>query len=535
MSGRIDRFKKRKEIIKRNQSLSLVSGVVDQESVKVLLTECVNHERLEELDYTTDLSFSLEADPREVKSLLLDLRSEFNEKRVEQLLEETKNGIVSSIVCPFGLGKLMSAYDKEGGNVTTVNNANNGVYANDDDTYKREEYTNTKNSAGKQFAGLGKNSVGSNFTKSKMDENGIVQDAYTGQSRSSSTTSPDHIKSLSQHHKDGAFMQSSEKKADFAPDENNLALTERSINKSMRDFEKEDWAKKKTDSAIENKDKYKIDEERLKEQVSKGKATSENHLPSDIEKAQYYVKNSMITGLNEGAQMGIQQAFGVLLVEFFSASFTEIRLAFNEGLEGENLYKDIKIRLERIGRKVAEKWKDAIKGFSGGFISGFISNLITTLINVFVSTGKRVVRMIREGVFSLLKALKLIMFPPADMSYREAVHEAMKLIAAGGIVVVGVLLEDSIEKLVLGVPFLAPFATIVTAVIVGSLTAIAMSLVTYLIDKMDLLGVIKIEETRYILKSIDGNIGETLKRCESVTEGINGILYQNTALSPVRS
>ena len=79
MSGRIDRFKKRKEIIKRNQSLSLVSGVVDQESVKVLLTECVNHERLEELDYTTDLSFSLEADPREVKSLLLDLRSEFNE------------------------------------------------------------------------------------------------------------------------------------------------------------------------------------------------------------------------------------------------------------------------------------------------------------------------------------------------------------------------------------------------------------------------------------------------------------------------
>jgi hypothetical protein len=535
MSGRIDRFKKRKEIIKSNQSLPLISGVVDQESVDALFAEGVNHQRLGELDHTTDCRFTLEVDPEEVKSLLLDLRSEFNEKRVEQLLEETKNGIVSSIVGPFGLGKLMSAYDKEGGNVTTVNNANNGVYANDDDTYKREEYTNSKNSDGNQFAGLGKSSAGSNFTKSKMDENGIVQDAYTGQSRSANTTSPDHIESLSQHHKNGGFMQVAEKKSDFATDENNLALTERSINQSMRDFEKDEWARKKTGSDIENKDKFEIDDEKLKEQVARGKATSANHLPSDMVKARYYVKNSMSTGLNEGAKLGAQQAFGVLLVEFFSASFSEIRLAFNKGLEGESLYSDIKIRLGRIGRKVTKKWKDAIKGFSGGFISGFLSNLITTLINVFVTTGKRVVRMIREGVFSLLKALKLIMFPPADMSYQEAVHEAMKLIAAGGIVVVGVLLEESIEKLVFGVPFLAPFATIVTAVIVGSLTAMAMSLVTYLIDKMDLLGVIKIEETKYILNGINGSIGEALKRCESVTEDIDGFLYQDTPLLPAGS
>jgi hypothetical protein len=532
MSGRIDRFNKRKKIIKSNQLLPLISGVVDQKSVEVLLAEDVNDERLAELDYTTDLSFTLEGDPEEVKSLLSDLKSEFSEKRVAQLLEETKSGIISSIVVPFGLGKLMSAYDKEGGNVTTVNNANNGVYANDKETYKRKEYTNTKNSDGKQFAGSGKNSAGSNFTKSKMDENGIVEDAYTGQSRSASTTSPDHIESLSQHHKNGGFMQSAEKKADFATDENNLALTERSINQSMSDSEKDEWGSKKTGSDKENKDKFGIDEEKLKEQVARGKTTSKSHLPSDIEKAQCYVKNSMSTGLNEGAKMGVQQAFGLLLVEFFSASFTEMKLAFKEGLEGENLYKDIKIRLERIGGKVAGKWRDAIKGFSGGFISAFISNLITTLINVFITTGKRVVRMIREGVFSLLKALKLIMFPPEEMSYKEAAHEAMKLIAAGGIVVVGVLLEECIEKLVLGIPFLVPFATIVTAVIVGSLTAIAMSLVTYLIDKMDLLGILKIEETTYILNSIDGDIGKTLKRCESVSEDIDGILYQNTTLSP---
>lgn len=527
MSGRIERFKKRQEVINKNKSLPLISGVIDQDRVEKILAKGINHKRLEDLNYSTNLNFSLNADPNEVNTILAALKMEFNDKRVSSLLEETKSGVISSIVGPFGLGSILSAYDREGGNVTTVNNANNGVYASGDDAYKREEYTNTKNSDGKQFAGASKNSAGSNYTKSKMDENGFVQDAYTGSFRKADTTSPDHIESLSQHHKNGGFMQSSEKKADFATDEGNLALTERSINQSMRDFEKDEWARKKTGSEIENKDKFNIDEQRLKKEVVKGKITSQNHLPSDYEKAKYYTKNSMSTGVSEGSKMGTQQAFGVLLVEFFSASFSEIKLAFSQGYEGDSLYDDIKKRLGRVATKVMVKWKDAIKGFSSGFISGFFSNIITTLINVFVTTGKRVIRMIREGVFSLLKALKLIMFPPSGMSYSETAHEAMKLIAAGGIVVAGVLLEESIEKLVFSVPFLVPFASIVTTVLVGSLTAIAMSLVTYLLDKLDFFNVLIIEETTYMLNSLDGRIEATLARCECVSEDIDNMIFDN--------
>ncbi|EHM37433.1 hypothetical protein [Hafnia alvei] len=36
------------------------------------------------------------------------------------------------------------------------------------------------------------------------------------------------------------------------------------------------------------------------------------------------------------------------------------------------------------------------------------------------------------------------------------------------IVVAGVLLEEAVEKLIAGVPFLTPIASIVTAVLVGS-------------------------------------------------------------------
>lgn len=524
MSSRIERFKKRKMITEKTKSLPFVSGVVDQKDVDKVLSSGIDIQKLKDLDYSTDLNYSLNADPEEVKALLSELKDSFNKERVERLLDETKKDIISSISGPFGLGKVLSVYDKAGGNVTTIHNANDGIYARDEDRYKREDYTNTKNSNGNQFSGVGKNSVGANFTKSKMDENQMVQDAYTGKVQKADTTSPDHIESLSKHHKEGGFMQSSEKKSNFATDENNLAVTDRSINQSMRDFDKEKWMRKKTGGDIENKDKFAIDEDKLKEQVRKGKTTSEEHLPSGKEKAQYYIKNSAATGFNEGMQMGSQQAFGILLVEFFSSSFIEIRNAFNVGLEGKSLYLDIKIRLKRIGHNIASKWKGVIKGFSDGFISGFISNLITVIVNMFVTTAKRLVRMIREGVFSLLKALKLILFPPANMSYQEVMHEAMKLIAAGGIVIAGVAMEEIVEKMVLSIPFLAPFAPVVTAVIVGTLTAIAMALVTYLIDKMDIFGVIKIEETKYVLISLEGDIQETLKRCENVTEEIDGFL-----------
>jgi hypothetical protein len=535
MSGRIDRFKKRKELIKKNQSLPFVRGVTDQELVDKLLRQGFDSDRVTSLGYSTDLNVSVEVNAEEVETLLSELRASFHKDRLEQLIDETKRGVILSIAGPFGLGKIISAYDKTGGNVTTINNANNGVYAKDEDRYRREDYTHSKNSEGKQFANAGKNSSGSIYTRSQMDENDMVQDAYTGKMKKADTTSPDHIESLSQHHKNGGFMQKSEQKADFATDEDNLALTDRSINQSMRDFDKEEWMSKKDKSGAENKDRFDIDEQKLKDKIQQGKETSARHLPSDTDKAKYYLKNSATTGLSEGAKMGAQQAFGYLLVEFFSSAIVEIKDAYNNGLEGDSLYKDIKSRLIRIGRNVADKWKGVVEGFSAGFISGFISNLITTLVNMFVTTAKRFVRMIREGVFSLLKALKLILFPPADMSFAETMHEAMKLIAAGGVVIAGVALEEVIDKLILGVPFLVPFAPVVTAVIVGSLTAIAMSLVAYLIDKMDILGVIKAQETKFILENLDKDIDEKLKKCERISEEVDGFLGESSFLLPQSS
>ena len=555
MSSRIERFKKRKEIIKRNQSLPFVRGVVDQELVDKLLRQGIDNDRVANLDYTTVPSISVEVSAAEIEALLSDLRASFNKDRLEQILGETKRGVISSIAGPFGLGKLISAYDKTGGNVDTVHNAREGVYATNKE---RQRYDGRGGYNSKDYHGH-KDYKGKNKRDSMLQDDGGLTDSYTGKVlKKDSNRHLDHTISANEVHNDAGRILAEVDGPSIANAESNLNSTSEHINNKsgkgalttaefLSKLERTAPARKARIEELSGKQELTIKERRELERLREHDAVDADRMRqidddarkdynSNINREYYtskkFIKNTVNTGVDEGAKMGAQQAFGYLLVEFFSSSMAEIMDAYNNGLEGDNLYYDIKMRLIRVGRSVAGKWKGVIVGFSAGFISGFISNLITTLVNMFVTTAKRFVRMIREGVFSLLKALKLVLFPPAGMSFVETMHEAMKLIAAGGIVIAGVALEEVIEKFILGVPFLTPFASVATAVIVGSLTAIAMSLVAYLIDKMDILGVIQSQETKFILDNLNKDIDEKLKRCESISEEVDRFLSPTSILLP---
>jgi len=496
----VDRFKKRKKII---GSISVYESV-DKELVNEFLNSEVDKSKVETsfkiVDEHYDFKYDFTVSKDEAKEFLEQFKKDFNQERFDKLIIDCRKEVINSIVTPFGLGKIIAAYDKAGGNVTTVHNANNkdfidfdgekykkGVYAQQEDEYNRNDYTNTKNSNGQQFAGDGKNSVGSNFTKSKMDNDNNVIDAYTGKTQRADTTSPDHIESLSQYHKDGGFMQSNKQKADFGTDENNLALTDRSINQSMRDFSKENWKDKESEKGLKNKDKFGIDEEKLNNELKKAKEVKENHLPTNLEKGEYYLKNSASTGLNEGSKMGMQQAIGLVMTEFFTALFDEIldiyKNGFSNGFEDDRFFIVLKDRLKNIALKIQAKWKNVAIAFKDGFLSGFISNLVTTAINMFVTTGKRVVRIIREGIFSLFKAIKMLIFPPENMTYEEAMHEAKKVVASGLIISLGVIAEQYIDTLIKGSVILEPFSDILTTIFVGAITGLAVTMTVYYIDK----------------------------------------------------
>ena len=58
----------------------------------------------------------------------------------------------------------------------------------------------------------------------------------------------------------------------------------------------------------------------------------------------------------------------------------------------------------------------------------------------------RLVRIIRQGSVSILRAVRMVLFPPPGANPAEIWHEASKLRAAGIVVSGGVVLEERVTK-----------------------------------------------------------------------------------------
>lgn len=530
--SKLEQFRKQQALREQLAKRPLLHAAAAPEDVAALLAKRADSARLASLDYHASLSLTLQAAPQDARELLRELEQEFDQARVNELLSKAQRDIIGSIAGPLGLGKFLAVYDKQGGNVTTVHNAQQDIYANpDEEKYNRDHYDKGRNSDGKKFSGDSNSSVGASFTKGQLDNKGQLTDGYTGETVMGKYTSPDHIVPLKTYHQNGGFMQSKTQRADFATDAENLISTQRNINISMSDDEKLVWLEKNSNGRnVTNEEYYGVDRKRVEAALERGHATAERHGPSISGKAAYYTAHAAQTGMTEGLKMGTQQAFGMLMVELFSSALDEIKDLYRNGRQSDTILAELGERLKRVGIKVAARWEQMLHSFSGGFISGFVSNAVTVMINLFVTTGKRAVRMIREGIFSLLKALKTFLFPPKDMTFAQAAHEALKLLAAGGVVVGGVALEEAAEKLILGVPLFAPFAGVLTAVLVGAATALSMTFVCYLLDKIDLFGVVRAERDKQMIGALDTRIDTQMTLSMCVIEELDEYLL--TAPSP---
>ena len=515
--SRLDRYKKRKKI---KQSIHIQRDV-NPELVTEFLDSNINEENMKEVYQSVEEHYNFQYDftvsKTEAQEFLTQFKKDFNDERFNQLISDCKKEVINSIVTPFGLGKIVAAYDKAGGNVDTIHNVRNKNFVDSDGTtYKdgvyatnkaKENYDQRGDYDSDQYHKDAKyKDINKKYSIKKKQEE--ITDYMTGESlKQKDKHDLDHVVSAKEIHDDAGRVLAEIDGTNLANTETNLKPTDSGINRSkkadtMSDFlekknqrikkieqlqskahlsEKEQHELKKLEklNSIDDKKAMQADQEARHEQNSK------------INKAYYtsgkFAKSVATAGLNEGSKMGMQQALGLVITEFFTAVFDEIsdiyKDGYHHGFDNDQFFTILDKRLRRIAKRVQDKWKDAAIAFKDGFISGFISNLVTTVINMFVTTGKRVVRIIREGLFSLFKAVKLLTFPPENMSYEDAMHEAKKLIASGLIISLGVIAEEYIDKLIRGTAVLEPFADILTMVFVGAITGLSITMVVYYIDK----------------------------------------------------
>lgn len=493
-----------------------------------------DQERIDHLLGVNSFHWDRSVPPAVIEARLGELAIQSDQSRTQAMWRGLRHDVLHSIATPFGIGKVLSALDKVGGNVDTVRNVRKGVYATEKERerfHNRPDYDSNAHHNHPNYVAKGRENL------AKLKEGALVDD-HTGKvvhlsAKGNSRTKPtiDHEIAAKIVDGDPGRTLAEINAADLSNRGSNLKTTSASINSAKNSKTAEEFlnyleetrpARQVRIRELEAKGTELSDRERAQlaklteqEKVDPARVRESDRIAREemdrVINWTYYPSwkfagAAVKTSATEGIKMGAQQAFGTVLVEFFAGVFDEITDWSQKRGSEETLMKEVKARLRRVARRCEAKLKEALAVFQQGFVAGFFSNLVTTLINAAITTGKRVVRMLREGIGSLVRGAKTLLCRPEGMSFQEGAHEASKVLLAGTIIVGAIPIEEWLEKQLLLLPWLAGIAQIITAIIVGSTTAVVTAFAVYLLDKADPFNVIKDQRNQEIHSGLDASI-----------------------------
>ncbi|SDR91441.1 hypothetical protein [Pseudomonas oryzae] len=400
--------------------------------------------------------------------------TDLKQQRLQKLFDDCQQQVISQIIGPFGLSTAMFE-DRNGGNVTTLHN-----FSREDADYIAEKDVSSHEQSRKDYDREEYSDPA--FAKKSQEHRAKGKDGYTGKDVAPEDMDLDHVtslKTISKNKKVHLALETGEsldRVKEMANSDENLVATHKSINRSKRDGSLDELAERKGEE-------YELDPEL----VAQAKQTSEDHIASTVDTALMKKQGMELlqTGGKQAAMMGMRQALGLLLTELVNGLFNEFKVLIKQGVEaGKTLFEEIRQRLARVIQSVVKKIPDAVGQMFQGGVSGFMSNLLTFLINNFLSTAKRFVTVIREGLLGLFRAFKMIFFPPKHMTGDQALQEGLKILTTVVVTSVGLLLNETVATFMATVPFLKPFADLITPVLIGIMTGLLSAFLAYQIDCM---------------------------------------------------
>ena len=342
MSSSIDRFRARKARL-QNQNVDFPG---EHAPKRCMDFPTQRPHRDDEPVFGIQGASSCTVSEKEVQELLATMRANFDKQKFELMVQSLKESVVSSIATPFGLGKIVSQWDKEGGNVSTIHNAREGVYA---EEAERERYANRGEYNPDEYH---KDSryIDKNRAISEQKKQGRLIDAYTGKDVSPDAhVDLDHVQSAKEIHDDPGRVLAELKGADLANTDSNLQPTSATNNRSKQALSVDEYNAKLQQESLERKNEISQLKSKAtlspKEQARLEKLEEKEAFDYDRghqldEKARkeyndrinetYYTSKKFLggvakSGAKEGAKMGFQQAVGIAFCEFFYGVFDEFK------------------------------------------------------------------------------------------------------------------------------------------------------------------------------------------------------------------
>lgn len=405
---------------------------------------------------------------------------------------ELHQTVVKSLATSFGLDFLLFQ-DKDGGDVDTIHNVREGIYATEQE---KNQYDNRGKYDSHQYH------AHSNYTETNREnkvahQQGTLRDEYTGRTfKADDRTNLDHVVSAHEIHNDGGRVLAGLSGEDLANDKSNLYVTNENLNKKKQAKKMEQFILELQNNRVETQRKIaelknKLD---LTEQDKKELKKLENIDKADFDKMkqideearfhynqriniEYYTSSKFAINVTKqaaisGVKMGIRQMLGLILAETWFELKESIPTIYQKNRQNftvDNFIGDLIQVIKDIWDRIKKKFHQFLIVFKDSTIGGVLSSFNITLINIFFTTQKMIVKMIREIWGNLVQAIKLIFFNPQSLPLGQLIKEVGKIIGAGIAVSCGVMINSMLSQICV-FPFGTEIAAFCSALVTGIIT-----------------------------------------------------------------
>lgn len=380
----------------------------------------------------------------------------------DDLFKQYNRVVIESLLTSFGLDMLL-VKDQYGGDVDTIHNVekigeythswNNGKIQIKNEKYdplmkykslrNEENYKNREEYNSKSYH-KHENYIAINRENSKLKKEGMLYDGYTGEKiKANGKTNLDHIISAKEISEDRVRILAGLKGEDLANSPENLIITNESLNKSKSAYSMNEFLNRE-----KNREEKRYSEESIKRMENLDKRARKAY-KTKLNIAYYTSSNFrndlLRSSANVGVRMGLRQAVGFLLTEVVFTVMDEFKRLKTEKLD--EIFAAISNGIKKGFENAKLKYRELLSKFKDGIIAGIIGSLTTTLTNIFFTTSKNIIRVIRQSWVSLVEALKIVLFNPDNLPFGERMRAVAKIFVTTASVIVSIVVREVLTKI----------------------------------------------------------------------------------------
>lgn len=421
--------------------------------------------------------------------------------------EELEKTVITSLTTSFGLDFLLFK-DKLGGEVDTIHNVRNGVWATDAEKQafeQRGEYDSTPYHQHANYIATGQKDKTSQAA-------GTLKDPYRNKVMAAhEQRNLDHVISAKEIHEDEGRVLAELDGVNLANQASNLQTTHETVNKSKNQTPINEYLEKlpgmisnhekvldrdrarlakmaretpqQQHEARALEDKIRKSENKIKELKAVDpdamlKRDAEARAPYDqqINKAYYtsskFLHKTAHAAGSAGLAMGTRQMLGLVMAEVWFELREQLPALLDKlkhSFSLEAFVDSISQSLKNIWKRVQARFNDFLVAFKDGVFAGVLGSLSTTLFNIFATTQAMAIKIIREMWGQLVKAIKVMVFNPDQLSFVEQCQAVTSLLSVGVATVVGTMAYTQLVPF-LSFPFGTELATFAGALVTGLMT-----------------------------------------------------------------